>query len=529
MQKIVSDIYFKKLEDCGKFCGYASVFSVKDLQGDIVEKGAFEKFLNEVNSGKKEMPMLLWQHNSEFPIGRIERLYEDEYGLYIEGEILRSVPKGEESYNLIKNNVLNGLSIGYKVAKSVKIPGGRKLLELILFEVSLVTFAANNKAIVTEVKSFENDGGEMNNQEINNDNNILNKLENFSQILDKTERRLSSLEVKNQRPSIGSADNMEFLEEKKAFHEYITSGVMDYDKKSLNSLEGQNGGYLIPEPIAKKISKVLNSESILRKISSSVSISSSSIDILIDKDIANAGWATDEETREEHKNSKLIKIKIPVYEMYSRTKATSKLLEDSNINVEDWIISKVVEKFSIIEDEAFINGDGENKPKGFLSYPTSEKYEWGKIQEIKTGVKGGFQVQNPADILLDMLYSLKTEYLKKACWVMSRSAASEIRKMRDKTTGRYLWQSSITKDDTQTLLGYPVYISDNMPGLKFGEASKSVAFGSFKDAYQIVDRSDIKILRDPFSVKPFVEFYITKRVGGDVVDFEAIKVLNFEE
>jgi HK97 family phage major capsid protein len=187
-------------------------------------------------------------------------------------------------------------------------------------------------------------------------------------------------------------------------------------------------------------------------------------------------------------------------------------------------------KIAAVENQAFVNGDGNNKPKGFLAYEGGDKesWEWGKIETIKSGANGTFG-DDPAGLMMDVLGSLKPQYLQGAVWVMPRSTLAEVRKIRDRDSGRYLWTPNLEQASPSILLGYPVVIMDDMPVLANGTASKSAAFGNFKSGYQIVDRQELQIIRDPFSAKPFVEFYVTKRVGGAIVDFDAIKIVDFSK
>ena len=201
----------------------------------------------------------------------------------------------------------------------------------------------------------------------------------------------------------------------------------------------------------------------------------------------------------------MARIKIDLHELYAKPKITQKILDDAAINVEDWIVDKVSQKMKRIEDQAFILGDGEGKPRGFLTYETGATPRFGRLQHIKTGEDGGFGEEGAAP-LFAMVDSLKTEYLSQAVWIMSRSALSAIRQIKDPATGHYLWQPSLSEHGPSTLMGYPVHVTDAMPSLKKGTASASVAFGHFGEGYQIVERPDISVLRDPYSSKPFVEF-----------------------
>lgn len=181
-----------------------------------------------------------------------------------------------------------------------------------------------------------------------------------------------------------------------------------------------------------------------------------------------------------------------------------------------------------VENQAFLRGDGKNKPRGFLNYPTvkRENLEWGKIEHVLTGKDGAFSERDPADILIEAIYAMKSEYQRGAVWLMSASAHASVRRLKDKN-GLYLWQPGISLDTGPTLMGHKVVIIDDMPVLNPGEASDSIVFANLKEGYQIVDRMGTRVLRDPFSAKPYVEFYTTKRVGGDVINFDAFKVIKF--
>ena len=260
-------------------------------------------------------------------------------------------------------------------------------------------------------------------------------------------------------------------------------------------------------------------------------ISSSALEMLIDKDSADAGWVAEAAEREETKTPELAKMRIPVHEMYARPRATQKLLDDARLNVEEWLSQKIAQKMAVMENTAFLMGDGDNKPTGILTCETAVKaqWTWGKLEEVQTGTNGEFGEGKGAETLLALFYALKPPYLPGASWLMSRHTQGVLRGLRDPGSHQYLWQPPLAGMPTPTLLGYPVIICDDMPSLAANTASKSILFGNFKEGYQIVDRTGIRVLRDPYSSKPYVEFYITRRVGGDILNYEALKVLNFTE
>lgn len=343
-------------------------------------------------------------------------------------------------------------------------------------------------------------------------------------------------EVKDYRPTLDTKTidrGGELMETKQAFTSYLTKGdsteLNTLETKSLSAGSEANGGYFIPEEIGGHIRKRLSDYSVMRRISNILYISTQSLDLLVDKKDPGAGWVAETGNRDETDTPELAKIKIPVHEIYARPRATQKLLEDAQINVEDWLVSRVVTRMAQMENNAFIHGDGNGKPKGFLAYETVEKsaFQWGKLEHIKTGSTAGF-TGDSADILIDLTGSLKTEYLPGATWLMSRSAYMAVQKLKDKN-GNYIWQPSLQENSRSTLLGYPVEISEDMPELSEKNPAKAIAFGNFKAGYQIVDRRATEVLRDPYTSKPYVEFYTTRRVGGDVIDFDAIKILNFSK
>lgn len=207
--------------------------------------------------------------------------------------------------------------------------------------------------------------------------------------------------------------------------------------------------------------------------------------------------------------------------------ATSSLLDDSAVNIDEWLAEEVRIAFAEQEGTAFVSGDGTNKPKGFLDYTTvaNDSWTWGNIGFIATGAAGAFPATDPGDVLIDLIYAVKSGYRANAHFVMNRATQSVIRKMKD-GDGTYLWQPSANPGESPRLLGFPVAESEDMPDIAAGSAS--LAFGDFQRGYLIVDRVGIRVLRDPYSAKPYVLFYTTKRVGGGVQDFEAIKFLKFD-
>ena len=206
--------------------------------------------------------------------------------------------------------------------------------------------------------------------------------------------------------------------------------------------------------------------------------------------------------------------------------ASSSLLDDAAVDVEQWISSEVETAFAEQEGQAFINGNGTSQPKGFLTYDSIADaiWSWGKLGSVSTGIAGGFAASNASDILFDTVYTLKAGYRQNASWVMNRKTQAAVRKLKD-NDGNYLWTPPAAPGQQASLLGFRLTEAEAMPPMTTGGAA--IAFGDFARGYLVVDRTGVRVLRDPYSAKPYVLFYTTKRVGGGVQDFDAIKLLKF--
>lgn len=357
---------------------------------------------------------------------------------------------------------------------------------------------------------------------------LTQKVEDFHQM---QEEKLAAIQKKYASPELFErrpASSLDIQKDDEGFRDFLRKGEGRFLKKALSASSDENGGHLVPEYLYEKILNELTSLSPIRSLARVMSVSTSAADVLLNKKDPEVGWTGETDERRETTTPELFKLSIPVHEIFARPRATQKLLDDAKIDVENWLVARIGSQMALTETRAFINGDGNNKPKGFLVHPTTENPddEWRKIQMIKTGVDGDFPEGKAAEVLIDTMHAMASEYLDGAVWFLSRSALAAIRKLKDPHTGHFLWQPSLGQVSA-SLLGHPVIVCDEMPQLKVGTSSKPIAFINFKAAYQIVDRGQMHILRDPYSAKPYVEFYTTKRVGGDVVNTRAIKLIQF--
>ena len=314
---------------------------------------------------------------------------------------------------------------------------------------------------------------------------------------------------------------------KAAFDRFLRKGeeVMSVDeRKALSVGTDPDGGYVVNPDLSGRIVMKVFETSPMRAYASIQVISSDALEGLFDLDEAASGWVGETDSRAETNTPVLGKWRIPTHELYAKPKATQKLLDDASINMEAWLASKVAEKFGRDESNAFVVGNGSNKPRGFLTYSSGTTLP-GTIEQFPTGSSGAYAAApNGGDVLINALYGLKAQYRANATWFMNRATLTATRKVKD-SDGAYLWSPGIAAGQPATLLGYPVASFEDMPDP--ASNSLSVAVGDMREAYQIVDRLGIRTLRDPYSAKPYVEFYTTKRVGGDVVNFEAIKLVRF--
>ena len=360
------------------------------------------------------------------------------------------------------------------------------------------------------------------------------KVDRINRALDEQKRAIDELSLAAARPPLGgefkSAPDRVTRERKVAFDRYMrkgdASGFESLELKSLSAGTPADGGYVVPTEIEQTIDRVMAKYSPIRAIATVRQIGGNVYRKPITTTGAATGWVAETDDRTETTSPTLSAIDFPAMELYAMPAATQVLLDDAQVDTEAWLASEVQTVFAEQESTAFVTGDGTAKPKGFLNYTTvaDGSWAWNKIGYVITGVSGGFAASNPADNLLDLAYAPKQAYRANGTWVMNRKTESTIRKFKD-TTGNYIWQPGTIAGAPATLFGYPVVESEDMPDV--GANTFSVAFGDFARGYLIVDRVGIRVLRDPYTAKPYILFYTTKRVGGGVQNFEAIKLMKF--
>ncbi|MFJ6023367.1 phage major capsid protein [Brevundimonas sp. NPDC092305] len=326
-------------------------------------------------------------------------------------------------------------------------------------------------------------------------------------------------------PAIGRAASPMKGEEKSAFDGYLKTGFGLEVKAGLNS-GAASGGYVVPEQTERAIERRLMAGSPMREIATVRTIGAGVFRKPVSTAGVAAGWVAETAARPETDPATLALLEFPSADLYASPAATQSLLDDAMIDLDEWLAAEVEDAFAAQETQAFVNGDGTNKPKGFLNYTTvaDASHAWGQIGYVASGAAGAFAGTSPADRLIDLVYAPKAQYRPNGRFVMNRKTVSAVRKFKD-ADGNYIWQPATRPGETASLLGYAVTEIETMPDI--GANSLSIAFGDFQRGYLIVDRAGVRVLRDPYSAKPYVLFYTTKRVGGGVQNFDAIKVMKF--
>lgn len=329
------------------------------------------------------------------------------------------------------------------------------------------------------------------------------------------------------RPVIGGAGEgaIEASPELKGFVDgYLRMG-RETELKSLSIGSPADGGYAVPRPIDAEIARRLIRISPVRSVANVVQTSTSGFRRLISIGGTASGWTSESGARTETASPKLAEIVPPLGELYANPSATQQMLDDAAFDVGSWLAGEIATEFARAEGAAFINGTGTNQPKGFLTGPTAAQNDaaraFGTLQFIASGNANGFDAA-PESKLIDMVFAMKASLRQGAVWMMNAATLAAVRKFKA-ADGSFLWQAGIVDGQPSRLLGYPVIEAEDMPDI--GAGNFPIAFGNFKAGYLIAERTETTILRDPYTNKPYVQFYATRRVGGQLLDSDAIKLL----
>jgi len=352
--------------------------------------------------------------------------------------------------------------------------------------------------------------------------------------LEDLQRRIAAMQVSGSGDSNGATP--ERREHRKAFNRFVRKGedgnlrALEV-KAALTTDSDPDGGFVVPEETDATITRALETVSAIRRLANVVTISGGHYKALHNLGGAGSGWVGEQGSRAETTTPRLSELNFPLGEIYAMPAATQTMLDDARINVDQWLADEVRIAFADQENPAFVTGNGVNKPKGFIDSTNgvvaNASWAWGKVGFVTSGASGAFVAtsasENGYDKLVNLYHALRSGYRGQAAWLMSDATLAVIRKIKD-NDGAYIYLPP-TATEPGSILGKNVEIEDNMPTIAAN--SFSIAFADWRRAYTIVDRTGVRVLRDPFSSKPYVLFYTTKRVGGGIRDYEAIKLMKF--
>lgn len=356
------------------------------------------------------------------------------------------------------------------------------------------------------------------------------KAAQINDALDALGEKLKAVEAKGNRPGAGADGLTEAeAEHKAAYTAWMRKGAGEgelaaLEAKTFQTTVNADGGFAVPKVIDTAIVKKLVDISPIRQIAQVVQIGTSDYKKLADIGGTSSGWVGETAARTATNTPQLAQIAPTMGELYANPQATQVMLDDVFFDAEGWLAASVAEEFARAEGAAFISGDGTNKPTGFLAgtpvATADSSRAWGALQYVASG--GAAAMPTSADTFVTLAHSLKAGYRQGANWVVNKTLLGTLRTYKD-TTNQYLWQPSLQAGVPATFLGYGVVEAEDMPVVAAN--AFPIAFGNFGAGYLIVDRMGTRTLRDPYSNKPYVGFYTTKRVGGIVQNSEAIKLL----
>lgn len=381
------------------------------------------------------------------------------------------------------------------------------------------TFEDFKKKNDKELEGIKSEKGKLSEQ-VDKLNEKMSELDNLKTELEKELKAAK-------RP--GAVGGKEVSEYKAAFGKFVRKGnedgLAELQQKAVQVGVDEDGGYAAPEELDQSLLEILRKDNVMREECGLILISASGYKKLVNIGGAGSGWVGETDERPDTKSPKLKEIIATMGEIYAKPKSTQQALDDMFFDVEQWLSSEVAIEFAEQESSAFLLGDGTNKPKGLMAHAmalTGDKDRaFGTLQNFNSGSADSFD----SDDLINLIYGLRKGYRNGAKFMMNGLTQMYVRKFKD-SQGNYLWQPGLQADQPSSLLGYGIAENEDMPDV--AADANAVMFGNFKRAYSVVDRMGTRVLRDPFSSKPYVEFYTTKRVGGLLTDSNAVKVLTLK-
>lgn len=357
----------------------------------------------------------------------------------------------------------------------------------------------------------------------------------FTEFKRENERRLDEIELKAGRArfagATGSSANADLVQAKAALADFMRGDVATKSTASgMRVAIDPAGGYVVNAVLSDAITSVIRETSPIRRAGARVETidTGDALEELLDKDDLNAVWVGEVGTRPSTATPDLAKWRIEAHEMSCEPKATQQLLEDANRDIAAWLVAKAGDRFGRLENASFLNGNGVGQPRGLMTYPTAATSDasraWGTFEHIATGNSGALATTNPADTFLDAIDRMKPSYRPGSVWLMPRTLATSVRKIKT-TQGEYIWQPSMQAGQPSMLFGYPIFECEDMAAPASG--SLSAVFVNLNRTYVIVDRLATQIMRDVYTQRPYVVFACRRRVGGGVINTETAKMVKF--
>lgn len=354
-------------------------------------------------------------------------------------------------------------------------------------------------------------------------NRINAEVGDLQKEMDNINKKLAAASL-SQGETLQSATKEE-LEYKAKYEKFIQSGQGEHELKAMldNGVNAAmtvgsdpDGGLTAPVEWDRSIVNETRDYSPMRGICRVITIGRGGFKKMVNIKGTNSGWVGETDPRPATDTSQFAEILLNTKELYAQPSISQTLLDDSVIDMAQFIAEEVAEEFGVQESEAFVNGDGTNKPKGVMQYETGSNHPLGNVKAVTSGAADAIA----SDSLIDLVQAVKSKYRKNSQFIMNNLTFAQVRKLKD-GDGNYLWQRSFDKNSPATLLGYSIYEVDEMDDI--AASTLPIAFGNFKAAYTIIDRVGVRVLRDPYTAKPYVLFYTTKRVGGGLIKPEPIR------
>jgi len=389
---------------------------------------------------------------------------------------------------------------------------------------------ADTRAIVDEMKGKQDDY--VSTDKLNKALADLSaKLDAEDAARDELKSRVDAVETAAGRPGAPGGETKADKTADMFVDGFMRKGREDmFDTKDMHTQSSSDGGWLVPPRMREGIQKRHRRTSAIEDLATVVSLSGGTYSVLIERGDAGYEWAGERETRAETDTPTIHRVDITTHELSALPKVSQRLLDNASFDVETYVINQARDRFARGKGTAFVTGSGQDRPKGFLSYSTATTVDESRaantLQHLATGASGAFNGTDPANIFVTTSYELQEAYQANATWLMKNTTAAVVATLQD-GDGTYLMTGMMNGEGqyTRRIQGRPVRLANDMPAI--GANSLSIAYGDFEQGYTIVKDPNITMLRDPFTAKPHVLFYMTERVGGGVTDFDAIKLIKF--